>query len=182
MKENLKKYWWLFLLKGIVAVIFGLLIVFNPMVMIITFLSVFGIFLIFTGVILITLAFLGETINTTIRTIEGVLFILMGILILQNPVSAAGGLMIMIAAWAILSGLLQIVSAIRLRKVIENDIMMFLSGAISIIFGIVLASNLIQGAEIITIFFGVFAVITGITNIILAVKVRKLVINATSEP
>ncbi|MCX7878738.1 MAG: DUF308 domain-containing protein [Ignavibacteria bacterium] len=178
MKQSLKKYWWLFLMKGIVAIIFGLLIVFNPMVMIITFLSLFGVFLIFTGVILITLAFLGETENTIIRAIEGILFILMGIVIMLNPLSAAGGLMIMIAAWAIISGLLQIVSAIRLRKVIENDIMMFISGVISIIFGVVLAGNLIQGAEIITIFFGLFAILTGILNTILAINIRKLIITS----
>jgi len=171
--ENLQKNWWLIALRGTIAIIFGLLAIFSPYIVIFSLMTFFGFFLALSGVLIITLALLGELDSRLLRIVEGIIFIATGILVLMNPVSSAAGIMIFIAAWAIVSGIIQIMAAIRLRKVITNEWMTILNGVISILFGIVLAANLITGAAVITMFFGVFILLSGILYLIFAFRVKK---------
>ena len=82
--------------------------------------------------------------------------------------------MIFISAWAFISGIFQIAAAIKLRKVIENELLAVTGGFISLIFGIVILFNLIAGAEALVIVFGIFALISGALTVILSLKVRRL--------
>ena len=171
--ENLQKNWWLVSVRGVLAVLFGLVALFSPMIVIFSLLSFFSFFVILSGFFIVTLAFLENNENKWLRVLEGLIFIATGAIVLFNPVSAVGGLMILIAAWAIVSGIFFIVGAIRLRKVIQNEVLMILNGIISIVFGIVLAMNLIDGAAAITMMFGIFAILSGIISIILSFKIKN---------
>lgn len=173
MPENLQKNWWLIALRGILAILFGLLALFSPYIVIFSLVTFFAFFAILSGVFIITLAFLGELDNRMMRILEGLIFIITGAVVLVNPVTALGGIMIFIAAWAIVSGLFQIIGAIRLRKVIANEWFMIFNGIISILFGIVLAANLIQGAGVIVMFFGAFALVSGIFTLILSFRIKS---------
>lgn len=173
MLENLQRNWWLIAIRGVLAILFGLLALFSPSIVVISLLTFFAFFAVLSGFFIITLAFLGELENRWLRVFEGLVFIAVGALVFMNPVSAAAGIMVFIAAWAIVSGILQIIGAIRLRKVITNEWMMILNGVISIIFGVVLASNLLVGAAVIAMFFGAFALLSGIMTLILAFKIKK---------
>ena len=174
MLDNLQKNWWLIAVRGVLAILFGLLAIFSPSIVVISLLTFFAFFAVLSGFFIITLAFLGETDSRWLRVFEGLVFIAVGALVFMNPVSAAAGIMVFIAAWAIVSGILQIIGAIRLRKVITNEWMMILNGVVSIIFGIVLASNLLVGAAVIAMFFGAFALLSGIMTLVLAFKIKKL--------
>jgi|SRR4030095_10198987 len=174
MLENLQKNWWLIAVRGVLAILFGLLALFSPYIVVFSLMTFFGFFALLSGVFIITLAFLGELDNRLLRIIEGLIFIATGVLVILNPVSAVGGIMIFIAAWAIVSGLLQIIGAIRMRKLITNEWYMIFSGVISIIFGVVLAANLITGAGVLVMFFGAFAILSGLFTLLLSFKVRKL--------
>jgi uncharacterized membrane protein HdeD (DUF308 family) len=171
--ENLQKNWWLVSVRGVLAVLFGLVALFSPMIVIFSLLTFFSFFVILSGVFIVTLAFLENNENKWMRVLEGLIFIITGAIVLFKPVSAVGGLMILIAAWAIVSGIFFIVGAIRLRKVIQNEVLMILNGIISILFGIVLAMNLIDGAAAITMMFGIFAILSGIISIILSFKIKN---------
>lgn len=171
--ENLQKSWWLIALRGALAILFGLLALLSPMIVIFSLVTFFCFFVILSGVFIITLAFLGEGNHKGLRIIEGLIFIATGAVILINPAAAVGGVMVFIAAWAIIAGVIQIVTAIRIRKVIANEWLMILNGVISIIFGIVLAMNLIDGAAVLTMFFGVFAILSGIFTIMLSLKIKN---------
>ena len=173
MLENLQKNWWLLAVRGVLAILFGLLALFSPMIVVVSLLTFFSFFAILSGIFIITLALLGELDSRWLRLLEGLVFVAVGVLVFMNPASAAAGIMIFIAAWAIVSGLFQIMAAIRLRKVITDEWWMILSGVISIIFGIVLASNLLTGAAVLAMFFGAFALLTGIFYIILAFRIKK---------
>jgi len=173
MLENLQKNWWLIVIRGVLAILFGLLALFSPMIVVISLLTFFAFFAILSGFFIITLAILGEVNNRGLRIFEGLIFIITGVLVFMNPASAAAGIMIFIAAWAILSGILQIIGAIRLRKVITNEWLMILNGVISIIFGVVLASNLLVGAAVLAMFFGAFALVSGIFTVIWAFKIKN---------
>jgi uncharacterized membrane protein HdeD (DUF308 family) len=173
MMESLQKNWWLITVRGVLAILFGLLALLSPMIVIFSLLTFFSFFVILSGFFIITLAFLGETDNRWLRVFEGLVFIIAGVIILMNPVFAVGGLMIFVAAWAVVSGIMQILGAIRLRKVINNEWLMILNGVISILFGIVLAANLIDGAAVLTMFFGAFAVLSGIFSVMLSFKIKN---------
>ena len=172
MLETLQKNWWLIAVRGVLAIVFGVLALASPYIVIFSLITFFAFFAILSGFFILTLAFLGETDNKGLRIIEGLIFLGAGIVVLLNPVSALGGIMIFIAAWAILSGLVHIVGAIRMRKVISNEWLMILNGVISIIFGILLAGNLIQGAGVMLMVFGAFAILSGIFSIMLSFRIK----------
>lgn len=177
MTETLQKTWWLVAVRGVLFILFGILSLVSPYLVIFSLITLFAFFAVLSGFFIVTLAFLGESENKFLRIAEGLIFILAGIIVYINPVFAVGGIMIFIAAWAILSGITQIFLAIRLRKVITNEWFMVLNGVISVIFGIILAGNLIGGAGVILMVIGIFAVISGIFTLMLAFKIRSLKIN-----
>ena len=173
MLEKLQKNWWLIAVRGILGILFGLVALFSPMVIIFSLLTIFSLFAVLSGVFIVTLAILGEVDNRMIRIIEGIIFIAVGAIVIFNPVSALGGLMIFIAAWAILSGLLEIFGAIKLRKIISNEWYMILNGIISIIFGIIMFANLIEGAAVLMMVFGAFMLLSGIFILVLSFKIKN---------
>ncbi|MBN8586632.1 MAG: DUF308 domain-containing protein [Ignavibacteria bacterium] len=177
MLETLQKNWWLIAVRGVLAIIFGILALASPYIVIFSLITFFAFFAILSGFFILTLAFLGETDNKGLRIIEGLIFLGAGILVLFNPVSALGGIMIFIAAWAILSGIIHIIGAIKMRKVITNEWLMILNGIVSIIFGILLAGNLIQGAGVMLMVFGAFAILSGIFSIMLAFRIKTYKLN-----
>jgi uncharacterized membrane protein HdeD (DUF308 family) len=158
----------------VLAILFGILALASPYIVIFSLITFFAFFAILSSFFILTLAFLGETENRGIRILEGLIFMGAGIVVLLNPVSALGGIMIFIAAWAILSGITQIISAIKMRKVISNEFMLILNGVISLYFGILLAGNLIQGAGVMLMVFGVFAILSGLFSILLAFRIKSL--------
>ncbi|HWA07469.1 MAG TPA: DUF308 domain-containing protein [Ignavibacteria bacterium] len=172
MLETLQKRWWLIAVRGVLAIVFGILALASPYIVIFSLITFFAFFAVLSGFFILTLAFLGETDNKGLRIIEGLIFLGAGIVVLLNPISALGGIMIFIAAWAILSGLIHIIGAIKMRKVIANEWLLILNGVISIIFGILLAGNLIQGAGVMLMVFGAFAILSGIFSIMLAVRIK----------
>lgn len=172
MLETLQKNWWLIAVRGVLAVIFGVLALASPYIVIFSLITFFAFFAVLSGFFILTLAFLGETDNKGLRIIEGLIFLGAGIVVLLNPLSALGGIMIFIAAWAILSGIVHIVGAIKMRKVITNEWLMILNGVVSIIFGILLAGNLIQGAGVMLMVFGAFAILSGIFSIMLSFRIK----------
>lgn len=159
-------------MRGVLAIVFGILALASPYIVIFSLITFFAFFAILSGFFILTLAFLGETDNKGLRISEGLIFLGAGIVVLLNPVSALGGIMIFIAAWAILSGLIHIIGAVKMRKVITNEWLMILNGVISIIFGILLAGNLIQGAGVMLMVFGAFAILSGIFSIMLAFRIK----------
>jgi uncharacterized membrane protein HdeD (DUF308 family) len=104
--------------------------------------------------------------------IIGILGLLAGLLILWNPALGGITLTYVIAAWAIVTGILTIITALRLREEIDNEWWLVLSGVLAIIFGILVFQNVLAGILTIAWVFGLFAVVVGILSIALAFRVR----------
>ena len=79
-----------------------------------------------------------------------------------------------VAFWAIMSGIFQIYNAVKLRKIIENELYSILNGAVSLIFGLMILFNVVASAEALIMVFGFFAVISGLLLIALSFKVKGL--------
>ncbi|MDY1134552.1 DUF308 domain-containing protein, partial [Pseudomonas aeruginosa] len=82
-------------------------------------------------------------------------------------------LLLIIAGWALAMGIFQIVAAIRLRKSIQNEWWMILSGAISVLFGVLMIANPGAGALAVVWVIGAYAVFFGVLLVMLALRLRK---------
>jgi uncharacterized membrane protein HdeD (DUF308 family) len=89
------------------------------------------------------------------------------------PGITALGLLILIAAWALVTGILEIIAAIRLRKIITNEWLLILAGIASVAFGVILLLRPAAGALALIWWFGAWALIFGILMIVLAFRMRS---------
>lgn len=174
MLARLQKNWWLLLLRGLLAIVFGLLALFMPNMVIVTLLFYFGFVALFSGIFLIIEGIAVKTHDRGLHILEGVLAILFGILFLAMPAFVFASLMYFIAFWAIIGGIMQIIYAIKLRKEIPNEWMAILNGVITLIFGILVLTNILAGGQALIMVFGIYALIWGIMLIGFSFKVKGL--------
>jgi uncharacterized membrane protein HdeD (DUF308 family) len=141
MAEILARYWWVVLIRGLAAIAFGVLAFVWPGITIASLVLVFGAFALVDGIFSLLAAFQGRKVDEEwwLGALRGVLGIGIGVLTFRNPALTALVLVLYIAAWALASGILEIATAIRLRKVIEGEWLLALAGIASILFaGLVL--------------------------------------------
>jgi uncharacterized membrane protein HdeD (DUF308 family) len=104
----------------------------------------------------------------------GVCGLAAGILALAWPGATALVLLMVIAAWAIVTGALEIVTAIRIRKEIRNEWLLGLAGALSIVFGVLMVANPGAGALALIAVIGLYAVLFGVLLVVLGFRLRKM--------
>jgi|SRR5829696_6597899 len=167
---ELAKKWWVLLLRGILLIIIGLLAFVSPLVWV-TFV---GIYMLFDGFGMLLTGFSDQPAGQSRWPflIIGVLGLLAGLIVLWNPALGGLTLTIVIAAWAIVSGILTIIVAIQVRAEIDNEWWLILSGVLAVIFGILVFQNVLAGFLTIAWVFGIFAILAGIFSIALAFRVR----------
>ncbi len=175
MQGFLAKHWWVFLLRGIFALIFGILAIAMPGITLITLVLVVGIYLFADGVISLVTVFSGQTHGDDrwLVALQGVVGVVVGLIAFFMPGVSALGLVLAIAAWSLVVGVLQIVAAIRLRKEISNEFWLGLSGLISILFGFFIIARPGEGALAVIWIIGIYAILFGLFLIAFAFRVRK---------
>jgi len=135
----LAKHWWVLLLRGICAILFGVLTFVWPGITLLTLVLLYGAYALADGVLALAEAVMGGApAPRWWLALVGLLGIAVGILTFAWPGITALVLLLFIAGWAIATGLLQIVGAIRLRKEIESEWLLIASGVLSVIFGLIL--------------------------------------------
>jgi uncharacterized membrane protein HdeD (DUF308 family) len=174
--DTLSHNWWLLALRGLVAIIFGLLIFIWPGSSLFTLIMLFGVFALVNGFLSIFLAVRAPKGYPRFGSLllGGVCGIFAGILTFIWPGLTALGLLIMIAAWAIVTGILEIVAAIKLRKEIKREWLWILAGLCSVAFGVLLVLMPGPGALVLVLWIGAYALVVGLMLIVLAFKVRRL--------
>jgi uncharacterized membrane protein HdeD (DUF308 family) len=170
MAFELAKKWWVLLLRGILLIIAGLLAFVSP----VTWVIFVGVYMLFDGMSFLLAGFSDQPGGQSRwpLLIIGILGLLAGLLILWNPALGGITLTYVIAAWAIVTGILTIITALRLREEIDNEWWLVLSGVLAIIFGVLVFQNVLAGILTIAWVFGIFAVVVGILSIALAFRVR----------
>ena len=170
----LAQNWWLILLRGICAIVFGVLTFVWPGVTLLTLVLLYGAYAFVDGVLALWAAMVvGKTDARWWLLIIGLLGIAVGLVTLLMPGITALILLLFIAAWAITIGVMQIIGAIRLRKEIDNEWMLIASGALSVLFGVILVVQPGAGALGLLFVIGVYAVIYGVMLVSLALRLRK---------
>lgn len=169
------KNWWVFALRGLLAIIFGVLALIWPGITLVTLVILFGVFILLEGILNLVIGITSSDTNRRwwLTLIEGILGIGIAILTFIWPNITAVVLLYFIAAWALLTGLMEIFAAIRLRRMIEQEWVMILSGILSIIFAILLFVFPGESAISLVWLIGIFAIIIGFLLIILSFRLRK---------
>jgi uncharacterized membrane protein HdeD (DUF308 family) len=167
----LARNWWLLLIRGILAVLFGLMAFTWPALTLVTLVLLYGAFAFVDG---LTAIWVGVRSRTWGLLFFGILGVVIGVYTLFYPRVTAIALLYFIAAWALVRGTFEIVTAIQLRKEISYEWALVISGLISIIFGIVLVANPGAGALAMVVVIGVFALMFGVMMIVLAFRLRRL--------
>lgn len=173
--ETFRSNWWVLALRGLIAVLFGVLAFIWPKATLITLVLFFGAFALVNGILSLILAAKTPKGYPKVGSliVGGILGILAGLLTFVMPGITALGLLIVIAAWAIVTGLMEIVAAARLRKIITNEWLLMLAGIASVAFGVILLLQPAAGALALIWLIATWAVVFGILLIVLAFRVRN---------
>ena len=175
MVYALAKNWWMLLLRGVAAIIFGVLAFAWPGMTLLTLIMFYGAFALFDGVMAIIAAITGgAAASRWWLAAVGLLGIGTGLLMFMMPGLTALVLLYFIAGWAIATGALQIIGAIRLRKEIDGEWYLILGGALSVLFGVGVMMAPGAGALALLWVIGIYAVIMGVTLIGLAFRLKTL--------
>lgn len=170
----LAKNWWLEVLRGVAAIILGILAFVWPGIVLLTLVLFWGAFALVDGVLAIAAAVKGG--NPMPRwwlAIVGIAGIAAGALTFLMPGLTALVLVTFIAVWAIILGVMEIYGAIKLRKEIDGEWFLILNGALSVVFGILLLWRPGIGAVALVWIIGAYAIILGIIYVLFGLKLRK---------
>jgi uncharacterized membrane protein HdeD (DUF308 family) len=175
VQSALHRSWWLLLLRGVMAIAFGVLTFAMPAISLLTLILVYGIYAVADGIVSIIAAIRGGGIAPRWwLALGGVVSILAGVLAFVWPGLTALVLVYLIGFWSIMRGIIEIVGAIRLRKEIENEWTLIAAGVLSVIFGLILVFAPGSGAMGLLWLIAAWAILFGGLLIFLAFRVRKL--------
>lgn len=172
----LARNWWVLLLRGLVAIAFGVLAWIQPGITIAALVLLFGAYTLVDGVLGAWTAIAGrkEHEHWWVLLLWGVVGIAVGVMTFVAPGVTAFALLFYIAIWAVATGVLQIVAAVRLRKEIAGEWLLALGGLASVVFGVLLMAQPGAGALALVWLIAAYAVVFGIVLVLLAFKLRGL--------
>jgi uncharacterized membrane protein HdeD (DUF308 family) len=169
--------WWSFVLRGVLAIAFGAAIWFLPGMALLTLIILFGVLAFADGAVHLAAAMRGgdedDERSQGALVLRGVLGLVTGLIALFLPGVTALALVYIIAGWAIVIGIFEIVAAIRLRKSIRNEWILAFAGVLSLAFGLLLAIAPGAGALAMMIWIGAYAVAMGVMLIAVGWKLRR---------
>jgi uncharacterized membrane protein HdeD (DUF308 family) len=168
--------WWALVLRGIAGILFGVLAFIWPNITLTVLVFLFGAYALVDGAFSIAAGIKshGEYKRWWLLLIEGVLSVGAGFFAFFVPAMTALILLILIASWAIVTGVFEIAAAIQLRKVITGEWMLALSGLLSVLFGGLLLYNPVGGALAVVWLIGAYSVVFGILLLAFGIKLRGL--------
>ena len=173
--SELSSNWWALALRGAVAILLGLLALTMPGITIAALVTIFGVFMVIDGVLAVMAALRGvrEHDRWGWMLIEGIAGIFAGLIAFFIPATGALALVWLVAAWAIVTGVLEIGAAIRLRKLIEGEWLLLAAGVLSVMLGFFVGSRPGLGIALLATWIGVYALFSGIATLVLAYRIRK---------
>ena len=175
LRDTIGRSWWLILLFGIVSTLFGVMALLNPVAAGASLTWAIGILAVAEGVVGLIGAFNRNSgVSRGWMVFYALISLVFGAMAIANPVSMAASIVMVAGAWFLVSGVMRVVFAIRVRKEIDNEWMLILGGVLGVVLGFLLLAAPLAGMIVGVIWIGVGALVYGLLQIYAAFKVRKL--------
>ncbi len=173
MIRAMAEKWWTFVLRGALAILFGILAMSYPDLTLILLMLFVGAFWVIEG-LLELFGIMGGEGNKLWGLLYAFVTIVAGVYVMTRPGIGAIALALVIGIWAIIKGFTEVAIAIRLRKEVQGEFFMILSGLIAVLFGLFLVFRPGEGALAIVMIIAIFAILQGILAILLGFKLKGL--------
>jgi len=176
MEQLLNNYRNMFLFRGIAAIVFGVLTLVWPKLTVLALVLLFGIFAIISGIAVVATALQNrEEHGWGLVLFEGILWLLVGAIALVWPGVTALSFLYLLAVWAVITGILEIIAPLSFPMSGGRGLLMVLSGLISIVFGILIAAQPASGLLAVTWLIGIYAIVFGILHLVAYFESRSVV-------
>jgi uncharacterized membrane protein HdeD (DUF308 family) len=172
---NLTRNWWLVALRGLLAILFGAAAFIWPGLTWLVLILMFGVYAILDGIFAMVSGVSQSRYSPRwwVFLVEGFISLIAGVIVLLQPGLAGFALVIVIAVWAVLTGIMEIIAAIRLRREIRNEWMLGFGGFLSIMLGLLMLFQPAAGGLVITLMVGAYALIFGMLLLALSFRLRS---------
>jgi uncharacterized membrane protein HdeD (DUF308 family) len=163
--------WWVLALRGVAGILLGIAAFAWPGLTLVVLVILFGAYLLVDGVLALIA---GVMARSWLLVLEGAAGVIVGILTLVWPGITALVLLFLVAAWAIVTGVAELVGAVRLRRIIRNEWLLVLIGVASILFGVLLVINPRAGLLTLVFLIGAYSLVGGVLLVALAFRLRSM--------
>jgi uncharacterized membrane protein HdeD (DUF308 family) len=172
----LSRYWWVLVVRGVLAVVLGVFAFARPRETITALVIAFGAVALVDGIFALAAAIAGRKLTPDwwVLLVQGLLGIGVGVLTLAKPQVTATALLIYIALWAVGMGVLQVIAAVKLRHEITGEWWVAIGGAASVVFGILLMRHPSEGALAVLWLIGAYALVWGVMLVLGGFDIRRL--------
>lgn len=172
----LARNWWAVVLRGVIALAFGVIAFFYPPSTLAALVLLFGAYALVDGVFAFIAAVRAAARHERwgALILEAISGVAAGVLTFVWPAMTALVLLYVIAVWAIITGVFEVVAAVRLRKEIQGEWMLGLSGIASVVFGVLLIVSPGSGALVVVWIIGIYAMLFGVLLIGLGLRLRGM--------
>jgi uncharacterized membrane protein HdeD (DUF308 family) len=167
--------WWVLLLYGLVALVFGAVAILQPLAAATALAWAIGVMAVVEGVISLVALFGGNSgVSRGWLAVYALASLVFGVLAVINPLATASVLVLLLAAWLIVAGIHRIVFAVRVRRHIQGEWLLILSGVLAIVLGALLVANPLAGVAVTTLWIGIGSLIYGVLQVVVAFRLRRL--------
>lgn len=176
MIKTLADLWWLVVIRGLVALIFGLGLIAYPIKTVLVVTVIVGLWLMIDGVIssIVSLFQIKKNEHWWVLLLKGIVGILVGAAIFSWPGITIKALFLLMTLWFLLMGILFIVTAIIIRKESEMEWLVAATGITSLILGVLLYGNPYASVVLFSVVVGLFALVSGITTTVFGIKLHGI--------
>ncbi|HLH25531.1 MAG TPA: HdeD family acid-resistance protein [Chloroflexota bacterium] len=174
MVTQLARHWWAMAIRGVIAIVIGLIAFIWPGIAVAALVMLFGVFMFLDGIFAVVAAVQERATvpHWWALLIEGIAGIVAGLIVWALPGLAALVLIYFIAAWALITGIMEIIAAIRLREQIEGEWRLALSGVLSVILAVLLVISPLGGILALAWLLGAYAILFGVVLLALAFHLK----------
>ena len=172
MLSRIRGEWWLVALRGLVAVIIGVIALSRPSDTAAAVVILVAVFVLIDGVLSLVAAIRARQPSWAFPMFEGIVGVVIGILALVMPRITAMVFAVLIGIWALVTGIIELVMAFRLRGQFRSDWLLGLAGGLSIVFGIAFIVVPSAGVVALTVIVGIYALLFGIAMIVYGFRLR----------
>jgi uncharacterized membrane protein HdeD (DUF308 family) len=176
MLTTLTRNWWMAAVRGVLAVLVGVIAFGWPGITYDALVLLFGAYALVNGGITLAFGLMAANENSRWWSVAtaGFIGVATGLLTFMYPSTVGQILVYAVGAWAIVTGALEIVAAVRLRTIISGEWLMALGGALSVLFGVLIIAQPNAGAITLIYLFGLYAILVGVSEIGLGLRLRSL--------